>query len=315
MHATRSNLKVCFKGLSNDRSDGDHTTRYGEVSLQTRDRTILCRWPRCPHSIQGFSAPVERAKHEHSHVQPFRCPRPTCEFAEDGLPSRAVLRRHVQKYHEQEHEITIPKLTPSKQNARTFDRGTSSFAGTQPLELGSQSFRLLDASTMSPSKQLSRSITSLEKNRDRDVSGSPLGGRITSRDPPDRDIFDSSTPNRPPLFLLTPLPPPTLLGTSVRCNSDSNSGSTFLGSAPLAKSLQNSTGSGFTDTKLRSSSGDITQYPSNQTNQDVYFDFGFSTLPPPGLEDLYFDPRILEAIGYFEYEKMHIFPYERRITL
>lgn len=113
-------------------------TQYGMEKFRSRYATApyLCRLPRCPRSTQSFHAPVERAKHEHSHAQPFRCPRPTCEFAEDGLPSRAALRRHVQMYHEQQHEMTIPRLTLSKQNVRTFDRVTSRFAGTQPLEPG-----------------------------------------------------------------------------------------------------------------------------------------------------------------------------------
>ena len=154
-------------------------TQHDMEKFRSRYATVpyLCRWPRCPRSTQGFSAPTERAKHEHSHMQRFRCPKPTCEFAEVGLTSQAALRRHFRRYHEQEQDVAIPRLTLSKHRVKTLDPGTGRLGGTQSSEGKPESVRSSDADVMSsssrsfPEQQNPHPMASLEENPDRNVSG------------------------------------------------------------------------------------------------------------------------------------------------
>lgn len=74
----------------------------------------LCRWRGCLWSSTGFQSSAQRSRHEARHEKRFRCNDPTCDFAEEGFTSQAVLRKHRETYHTSLDEIVLPPFPGRK---------------------------------------------------------------------------------------------------------------------------------------------------------------------------------------------------------
>lgn len=78
---------------------------YGESAF-------LCRYRFCPRSTSGFGSTNEREKHEQTHMKPYKCSDPTCEFYISGFSTSTARQKHNRKYHTSPGDSEVPHLRP-----------------------------------------------------------------------------------------------------------------------------------------------------------------------------------------------------------
>ena len=69
---------------------------------------FLCRYRNCTRAAQGFNTQELRKIHEESHAPRFRCTEAACGFPDWLFHTRAALKSHATRYHDEERTTSIP---------------------------------------------------------------------------------------------------------------------------------------------------------------------------------------------------------------
>ena len=69
---------------------------------------FLCHYRNCPRAAQGFNTLELRQKHEESHAPRFQCADAACGFFGLTFNTRAALKRHAARYHDEENAASVP---------------------------------------------------------------------------------------------------------------------------------------------------------------------------------------------------------------
>ncbi len=90
-----------------ERNDFNDSTSGG-FAARCRSGSYFCRYRSCPRAIQGFISSDLRQEHEASHAPRFRCSDSACGFFGRDLKNRTAMKKHNDKYHDDEGLAAIP---------------------------------------------------------------------------------------------------------------------------------------------------------------------------------------------------------------
>ena len=89
--------------------------------LRQASGAFLCRYRGCPRAAQGFHTSEIREKHEESHRPRFQCAHATCGLFGTTFNSRAALKKHAARYHDEDNTASVPNsLTRKPYEDRTL---------------------------------------------------------------------------------------------------------------------------------------------------------------------------------------------------
>ena len=88
---------------------------------------FLCRYRNCARAAQGFHTSELREKHEESHRPRFQCTHGPCGFFGTTFHTRAAMKKHAARYHDEEDTTSIPNLLVRKRRHLHDDRPLFTF--------------------------------------------------------------------------------------------------------------------------------------------------------------------------------------------
>ena len=98
--------------------------------LRHASEAFLCRYWSCPRAAQGFRNSELRAKHEESHRPRFQCTHATCGLFGTTFNSRASLKKHTARYHDEDNTASVPNFLTRKPRGPREDRALFAFSTT-----------------------------------------------------------------------------------------------------------------------------------------------------------------------------------------
>ncbi len=84
-----------------DKNSSDFKARHSTGAF-------LCRYRNCTRAAQGFNTLELRKIHEESHAPKFLCTEAACGFSGWPFHTRAALKNHATRYHDEEGTASIP---------------------------------------------------------------------------------------------------------------------------------------------------------------------------------------------------------------
>ena len=96
--------------------------------LHQASGAFLCRYWGCPRAAQGFHTSELREKHEESHRPRFQCTHATCGLFGTTFNSRAAMKKHVARYHDEDNTASIPNSLTWKPRRLPEDRNLFDFS-------------------------------------------------------------------------------------------------------------------------------------------------------------------------------------------
>ena len=91
---------------------------------------FLCRYRGCPRAAQGFRTSELRGKHEESHRPRFQCTHATCGLFGTTFNSRAALKKHTARYHDEDNTASVPNSLTRKPRGPREERALFAFSDT-----------------------------------------------------------------------------------------------------------------------------------------------------------------------------------------
>ena len=96
--------------------------------LRQASGAFLCRYRGCPRAAQGFHSSELRQKHEESHSPRFQCAHATCGLFGTTFNSRAALKKHAARYHDEDNTASVPSSLTRKPRGLHEDRTLFAFS-------------------------------------------------------------------------------------------------------------------------------------------------------------------------------------------
>ena len=105
-----SAMRATYQTIVEDLLQKDASTDAALQEFQARNNSglFLCRFHRCPRAEQGFSSTELRQQHEDSHAPRFQCTSSACGFFGCTYRTRALLKKHADRYHVETKISSIP---------------------------------------------------------------------------------------------------------------------------------------------------------------------------------------------------------------
>lgn len=89
---------------------------------------FLCRYGGCPRAAQGFQSSELRENHEESHRPRFQCALATCGLFGTTFNSRAAMKKHAARYHDEDNTASVPDSLSRKPRDPHVDRTLFAFS-------------------------------------------------------------------------------------------------------------------------------------------------------------------------------------------
>ena len=99
--------------------------------LRQASGAFLCRYRGCPRAAQGFHSPELREKHEESHRPRFQCAHAICGLFGTTFNSRAALKKHAARYHDDDNTASVPNSLTRKPRSLHEDRALFAFSDSK----------------------------------------------------------------------------------------------------------------------------------------------------------------------------------------
>ena len=96
--------------------------------LRQASGAFLCRYRGCSRAAQGFHSSVLREKHEESHRPRFQCAHATCGLFGTTFNSRAAMKKHTARYHDEDNTASVPNSLTRKPRGLHEDRTLFAFS-------------------------------------------------------------------------------------------------------------------------------------------------------------------------------------------
>ena len=96
--------------------------------LRQASGAFLCRYRGCPRAAQGFHSSELRKKHEESHSPRFQCAQAICGLFGTTFNSRAALKKHAARYHDEDNTASVPNSLTRKPCGLHEDRTLFAFS-------------------------------------------------------------------------------------------------------------------------------------------------------------------------------------------
>ena len=96
--------------------------------LRQTSGAFLCRLRGCPRAAQGFHTAELREKHEESHRQRFQCAHATCGLFGTKFNTRAAMKKHAARYHDEDNTASIPNSLTGKSRGTHEERTLFAFS-------------------------------------------------------------------------------------------------------------------------------------------------------------------------------------------
>ena len=109
--------------------------------LRQASGAFLCRYRGCPRAAQGFHTSELREKHEESHRPRFQCTHATCGLFGTTFNSRAAMKKHVARYHDEDNTASVPNSLTRKLRGLHEDRTLFAFSDAK-TKRKSEEFRI-----------------------------------------------------------------------------------------------------------------------------------------------------------------------------
>ena len=169
--------------------------------LRQASGAFLCRHRGCPRAAQGFHSPEVREKHEESHRPRFQCAHATCGLFGTTFKSRAALKKHAARYHDDDNTASVPNSLTRKPRGLHEDRTLFAFSDTKTKRKAEGSRFHEEYSKSLQASFTGRTALASSNNRDSAsdlTKGNSIPSTNASKGPVDRMISQLYFPGRKP---------------------------------------------------------------------------------------------------------------------
>ena len=109
-------------------TDEPNNQTLSASKLRQASGAFLCRYRGCPRAAQGFHSSELRETHEESHRPRFQCGHATCGLFGTTFNSRAALKKHAARYHDEDNTASVPNSLTRKPRVLHEDRTLFTFS-------------------------------------------------------------------------------------------------------------------------------------------------------------------------------------------
>ena len=99
--------------------------------LRQASGAFLCRYRGCPRAAHGFHSSELRENHEESHRPRFQCAHATCGLFGTTFNSRAAMKKHAARYHDEDSTASVPNSLTRKPRGVHEDRNLFTFSNVK----------------------------------------------------------------------------------------------------------------------------------------------------------------------------------------
>ena len=128
-----SNIRARYQSIVEELMETEEPNNQILSAFILRQASVafLCRSRGCPRAAQGFHSPELREKHEESHRPRFQCAHATCGLFGTTFNSRAALKKHAVRYHDDDNTASVPDSLTRKPRSLHEDRALFAFSDTK----------------------------------------------------------------------------------------------------------------------------------------------------------------------------------------
>ena len=172
------------------KTEEPHNQTLSAFILRQASGAFLCRYRGCPRAAQGFHNSDLREKHEESHRPRFQCAHATCGLFGTTFNSRAAMKKHGARYHDEDNTASVPNSLTRKPRRVHENRTLFAFSDAKTKRKAEES-RIREEYSETPQASFKGQTTVASSDNRNSASEEKWGTSMFSTNASERHVYEA----------------------------------------------------------------------------------------------------------------------------